>query len=48
MSKEAVNEIYKKLVAIRHASPKSEVTQAAIKEWFDCLNHNFGNYPLML
>ncbi|BDG34274.1 MerR family transcriptional regulator [Saccharococcus caldoxylosilyticus] len=42
----AMNSIYKKLAALRHGSPESEEAQAAIKEWYDFLNHNFGNYSL--
>ncbi|MFD6210018.1 MerR family transcriptional regulator [Peribacillus sp. NPDC060253] len=49
MSKEAqkaVSEIYTKLASIRNSSPESEEAQAAIKEWYDCLNQNFGTYSL--
>lgn len=49
MSKDAqkvVSEIYLKLAAIRDASPMSEEAQEAIKEWYDCLNNNFGTYSL--
>ncbi|GAE33675.1 MerR family transcriptional regulator [Halalkalibacter akibai] len=49
MSKEAqnaVSEIYSKLSLIRDRSPKSEEAQATIKEWFNCLNNNFGHYTL--
>ncbi|ADU28792.1 MerR family transcriptional regulator [Evansella cellulosilytica] len=41
-----VTEIYSKLAALRHQSPQSAEAQSAIKEWFDCLNKNFGNYSL--
>lgn len=47
MSKDAqkiVSDIYIKLASIRNASPESEVAQKAIKEWYDCLNNNFGTY----
>lgn len=39
-----INNIYRKLASLRHESPESEEAQAAIKEWFDCLNNNFGTY----
>ncbi|TYP57806.1 TipAS antibiotic-recognition protein [Thermosediminibacter litoriperuensis] len=42
----AMNSIYKKLAALRHGSPESEEAQAAIKEWYDFLNNNFGCYSL--
>ncbi|SFA53206.1 DNA-binding transcriptional regulator, MerR family [Parageobacillus thermantarcticus] len=42
----AMNSIYQKLAALRHGSPESEEAQAAIKEWYDFLNNNFGNYSL--
>ncbi|MDW7617278.1 MerR family transcriptional regulator [Peribacillus simplex] len=47
MSKDAqkiVSDIYIKLASIRNASPESEEAQKAIKEWYDCLNNNFGTY----
>ncbi|MFE4131007.1 MerR family transcriptional regulator [Peribacillus sp. YIM B13482] len=47
MSKDAqkiVSDIYIKLTSIRTASPESEEAQEAIKEWYDCLNTNFGTY----
>ncbi|MDF9759971.1 DNA-binding transcriptional MerR regulator [Peribacillus simplex] len=47
MSKDAqkiVSDIYIKLASIRTASPESEEAQKAIKEWYDCLNNNFGTY----
>lgn len=43
---EAVNSIYKKLATLRHGSPESEEAQAAIEEWYDFLNGNFGHYSL--
>ncbi|MFF2457834.1 MerR family transcriptional regulator [Peribacillus simplex] len=49
MSKDAqkiVSEIYIKLASFRNDSPKSEEVQEAIKEWYDCLNNNFGTYSL--
>lgn len=45
-AQKAVSDIYTKLASIRAASPQSEEAQAAIKEWYDCLNHNFGKYSL--
>ncbi|MBT2716050.1 MerR family transcriptional regulator [Bacillus sp. ISL-57] len=45
-AQKVVSEIYLKLAAIRDASPKSEEAQEAIKEWYDCLNNNFGTYSL--
>ncbi|MDV7766573.1 MerR family transcriptional regulator [Peribacillus sp. CSMR9] len=47
MSKDAqkiVSDIYINLASIRTASPESEEAQKAIKEWYDCLNNNFGTY----
>lgn len=38
--------IYKNLASLRNGSPQSEEAQAAIKEWYDMLNNNFGNYSL--
>ncbi len=38
--------IYIKLSALRHDSPESLEAQAAIKEWYDFLGKNFGNYSL--
>ncbi|MEW9668194.1 MerR family transcriptional regulator [Ammoniphilus sp. 3BR4] len=43
---EEVTKIYAKLATLRHTSPESDEAQAAIKDWFDCLNQNFGNYSL--
>jgi DNA-binding transcriptional MerR regulator len=45
MSKE-MNSIYQKLASLRNGSPESDEAQAAIKEWYDFLNNNFGNYSL--
>ncbi|WP_285765845.1 MerR family transcriptional regulator [Peribacillus sp. SI8-4] len=45
-TQKAVSEIYTKLASIRTVSPRSEEAQAAIKEWYDCLNNNFGAYSL--
>ncbi|WP_057913123.1 MerR family transcriptional regulator [Peribacillus muralis] len=45
-AQKAVSEIYTKLASIRTASPRSEEAQTAIKEWYDCLNNNFGTYSL--
>ncbi|WP_066156724.1 MerR family transcriptional regulator [Halalkalibacter krulwichiae] len=47
MSKETeqkVRDIYSQLASLRHISPQSEQSQAAIKEWFECLNTHFGTY----
>lgn len=38
--------IFKKLASLRKQSPESEEAQAAIKEWYDLLNNNFGQYTL--
>jgi len=38
--------IFNKLVQLRAYSPKSQEVQKAIKEWYDFLNENFGNYSL--
>ncbi|MFC3901215.1 MerR family transcriptional regulator [Aliicoccus persicus] len=53
MSKDTQNEaqeemtrIYTNLASIRNTSPESNEAQVAIKEWFDYLNHYFGNYSL--
>lgn len=43
---EEVTKIYAKLTTLQHTSPESDEAQAAIKDWFDCLNQNFGNYSL--
>jgi len=45
-AQKVVSEIYLKLASIRNDSPKSEEAQEAIKEWYDCLNNNFGTYSL--
>jgi DNA-binding transcriptional MerR regulator len=45
MTKE-MNSIYQKLASLRNGSPESDEAQAAIKEWYDFLNNNFGNYSL--
>ncbi len=37
---------YEKLASIRTSFPNSEEAQNAIKEWFECLNYNFGQYSL--
>lgn len=42
--KEMVSNIFRKLSDIRKEDPKSDLAQKAIKEWFDCLNQNFGTY----
>ncbi|MFC5652540.1 MerR family transcriptional regulator [Paenibacillus solisilvae] len=39
-----MNDIYRKLAALRSGSPSSEEAQAAIKEWYDFLN-KMGSYP---
>ncbi|MBY7142153.1 MerR family transcriptional regulator [Virgibacillus sp. NKC19-3] len=39
------NDIYRKLAAIRHESPASDVAQEGIKMWYDFLNR-IGNYSL--
>ncbi|RFU68374.1 MerR family transcriptional regulator [Bacillus sp. V59.32b] len=44
MSQE-MNEIYRKLAALRNDAPDSKESQAAIKEWYDLLNR-MGNYSL--
>ena len=41
---EEMNRIYFNLAKIRHTDPKSDEAQAAIKDWFDLLNNNFGTY----
>ncbi|PKR76869.1 MerR family transcriptional regulator [Halalkalibacillus sediminis] len=41
---EEMNEIYRKLAAIRHENPKSEQAQAAIRKWYDYLNAHFTTY----
>ncbi len=42
---EKMNEIYRNLAALRHESPASPESQAAIKKWYDILN-KMGNYSL--
>ena len=42
---ERMNEIYRNLATLRHESPASPESQAAIKEWYDFLN-KMGNYSL--
>jgi len=39
-----MNAIYRKLSVIKNASPGSDEAQAAIKEWFDFLNHNTSHH----
>ncbi len=41
-----MNDIYKQLAGLRQELPASEKAQSAIKEWYDFLNNNFGNYSL--
>lgn len=43
---DSMNAIYKKLATLRNGSPESKEAQAAIKEWYNILNNNFGNYSL--
>ncbi|VEF49824.1 MerR family transcriptional regulator [Bacillus freudenreichii] len=43
---EKMNAIYRELAALCQESPASEEAQAAIKEWYDFLNSNFGSYSL--
>lgn len=38
-----MEDIYRSLAAVRHSSPESAESQAAIKEWYDFLNNNFGH-----
>lgn len=42
---EEFNAIYRRLAAIRHESPESNVAQKEIKKWFDFLN-KIGNYSM--
>ncbi|MDF2726240.1 MAG: antibiotic resistance transcriptional regulator, MerR family [Paenibacillus sp.] len=42
---DGMNAIYRKLASLRHESPESEESQAAIKEWYDYLN-KMGSYSL--
>lgn len=48
--KEAVaktmDDLYRRLADLKEGSPASEEAQAAIKEWYDLLNSNFGSYSL--
>lgn len=41
---ERMDSIYKNIAILRHGAPESEEAQAAIKEWYDFLNNNFGKY----
>jgi DNA-binding transcriptional MerR regulator len=41
---EEMEEIYRKLAALRHGPPESDEAQAAIKAWYDLLNANFSTY----
>ncbi|CAM4173682.1 MerR family transcriptional regulator [Bacillus manliponensis] len=43
---EEFDRIYRNLASLRDESPQSEEAQIAIKEWYDMLNENFGNYSL--
>lgn len=43
---EECDRIYKNLASLRNSSPQSKEAQVAIKEWYDMLNNNFGNYSL--
>lgn len=38
--------IFNKLVQLRNYSLNSQEVQTTIKEWYDFLNKNFGNYSL--
>lgn len=40
-----MNSLYRKLAEMRHESPESEESQAAIEEWYDLLN-KMGSYSL--
>lgn len=42
----AWDSIYQRLAALRNGSPEADEAQAAIKEWYDFLNNNFGTYSL--
>ncbi|WP_028608499.1 MerR family transcriptional regulator [Paenibacillus harenae] len=42
---DGMNAIYRKLASLRHESPESSESQAAIKEWYDYLN-KMGSYTL--
>lgn len=39
-----INSIYQRLADLRQSSPASPEAQAAIKEWHDFLNNNFGHH----
>ncbi len=41
---EKMNAIYRKLAELKNTSPESDEAQAAIKEWYDFLNHNTGHH----
>lgn len=41
---EKMNAIYRKLSELKNTSPESDEAQAAIKEWYDFLNHNTGHH----
>ena len=41
---EKMNSIYRKLSELKNTSPGSDEAQAAIKEWYDFLNHNTGHH----
>jgi DNA-binding transcriptional MerR regulator len=41
---EKMNAIYRKLSKLKDTSPESDEAQAAIKEWYDFLNHNTGHH----
>lgn len=41
---EKMNAIYQRLADLKDTSPKSDEAQAAIKEWYDFLNHNTGHH----
>ena len=41
-----MNRIYFNLAELRNTSPESDEAQAAIGDWFNLLNTNFGTYSL--
>ncbi|AOV06572.1 MerR family transcriptional regulator [Sporosarcina ureilytica] len=41
---EEMNQIYSKLASLRHSDSTSDEAQAAIGDWFNMLNNNFGTY----
>lgn len=41
---EKMNAIYRKLSELKNTPPESDEAQAAIKEWYDFLNHNTGHH----